>query len=84
VLLPQPGFSVLEFLLPAPVAAFLDQSPRLGEIGMRAFPRIQGLAAEEPCAVEVNVGHVEFHGAALGDFPSFVQILLRDYVIQRE
>src|SRR6266478_624415 len=44
---------------------------------MRAFPRIQGLATEEPCAVEVYVGHEKFHGAALGDFPGFVQILLR-------
>ena len=34
-------------------------------------------AEEEPGAVEVDVGQEEFHGAALGDFPGFVQIALR-------
>ena len=35
------------------------------------------LAEEEPGAVEVDVGQEKFHGAALGDFPGFVQIVLR-------
>ena len=34
-------------------------------------------AEEEAGAVEVDVGHVEFHGAALGDFPGLVQVALR-------
>ena len=44
---------------------------------MRTFPRIERLATEEPCAVQVDVRHEQLHGAALGDFPGFVQILLR-------
>ena len=34
-------------------------------------------AEEEAGAVEVDVGQEESHGPALGDFPGFVQILLR-------
>src|SRR5947199_357041 len=44
---------------------------------MRAFPRIQGVATEEPCAVKVDVCHEKLHGTSLGNFPGFAQIFLR-------
>src|SRR5437870_1042070 len=45
-------------------------------VGWR-FPGIRTLAEEEAGAMEVDVGHVEAHRAALGYFPSLVQIGLR-------
>ena len=46
-------------------------------IGGGGSPRILRFAEEEAGAVEVDVSHVEFHGAALGDFPGLVQVALR-------
>ena len=60
-----------------PVAAFLDELARGGEIGGGGSPGILRFAEEEAGAVEVDVGHVEFHGAALGDLPGLVQVALR-------
>src|SRR5205085_11010687 len=73
------GFGVGEFLVAALVAAFVDEFLGSSEIGLRANPflRIFLLAAEEAGAVEVDVGQEKPHGAALGDFPGFVQIFLR-------
>jgi hypothetical protein len=52
-------------------------SARGGKIGGGGSPRILRVAQEEAGAVEMDVGHEEFHGAALGDFPGFVQVVLR-------
>ena len=68
---------ILQLLLAPPVAALLDQFTRDGEIGGGGSPGIFRFAEEEAGAVEVNVGYVEFHGAALGDFPGLVQVVLR-------
>ena len=67
------------------VAAGVDEFLGGGEIVFGAarcsiqvlVPRILGLAEEEAGAVEVDVGHEKSHGAALGDFPGFVQVFLR-------
>ena len=75
------GFRVFEFFLPPPVAVFLDQPPRLGEIVLRGRPRVvcpSMLAqSKQPRPVQVNVRHEQRHRAALGDFPGFVQVALR-------
>ena len=46
-------------------------------VAVRVVPRIRASREEEPGAVEVDVGHEQRHGAALGDFPGFVQVALR-------
>jgi hypothetical protein len=58
-------FRVFEFLFAAPVAALLDE-------GAGAFEF--SFVAEEAGAVEVDVGQVQPHGAALGNLPGFVEI----------
>ena len=52
------GFRVGEFLVAAAVAEFADQFSRLGE---------GGAVAEEPGAVEMDIGQIERHRPALGD-----------------
>lgn len=76
-MLPDYGFGIFEFFLPAPIATLLDQFSRCGKIGGGRIPRVRCFAKEEAGAVEVNISHVQPHGAALGDFPGFVQIGLR-------
>ena len=66
-----------EFLVAAVVAAGVDEFRGGGEVGGGGGPRILCFAEEKAGAVEVEVGQEKFHGAALGDFPRFVQILLR-------
>jgi len=61
----------------AMVAAFINEFLGSGEIVLGRFPRVRFLAEEEAGAVEVDVGHEKFHGAALGDFPGFVEVGLR-------
>ncbi len=68
---------ILQLLLAPPVAAFLDELARGGEIGGGGSPGILRFTEEQAGAVEVDVGHEEFHGAALGDFPGFVEVAPR-------
>jgi hypothetical protein len=70
---------IRQFLIPPVVTALVDEFLCRCEVGPRADPclRIFFLAEEEPGAVEVDVGHVKFHGPTLGNFPGFVQIRLR-------
>ena len=66
---------------------FLDQPAGFGEVGVRGVPRIRRFLnpqsaipnpqSKEPRPVQVDVGEEEGHGAALGDFPGFVQVALR-------
>src|SRR5262249_44543080 len=72
-----------EFLIAAVVAARLDELLGGGEIGGGRFPRIllrfvpsSGFrvpSSKKAGAVKVNVRQEKSHGAALGDFPGFVQ-----------
>ena len=39
-------------------------------------PRIVCFTEKKAGTVEMDIGKVEFHGAAFGDFPSFIQIAL--------
>ena len=81
------GFGVREFLVTAVVAAVVDEFLGGSEIGGGRFPRILPCfvrtsdfrvpISKQPCSVEVDVGQEKFHRAALGDFPGFVQIVLR-------
>lgn len=73
-MLPDYDFGLFEFFLPASIAALLDQFSCCGKIGGGRIPRVRCFAEEEAGAVEVNISHVQPHGAALGDFPGFVQI----------
>lgn len=63
-----------EFLVPAVVAALVDEFPGGGEIVLRRFPRVRVLAEEEAGAVQVDVGQVQPHGAAFGNVPRFIQV----------
>ena len=85
-LLPEPAaedkprmarFGVREFLVAAVVATLVDEFPAAARSACGDSHGYCCFAEEEPRAVEVDVGQEEFHGAALGDFPGFVQILLR-------
>lgn len=58
-------FGVLEFGVAAVVAALVDELLRLGEFL---------LVAKEARAIQVDVRHVQLHGAALGDLPRLVQV----------
>lgn len=58
-------FSILKFLLPAPIATLPDKIA-----GLLKFPFV----AKESGAVEVDVGHVKFHRTALGDLLGFVEV----------
>ena len=71
------GFGVFELLLAAEVAVFEDEAAGLGEVVLGGLPGIGFGVNEEAGAVEVDVGQVERHGAALGDFPGFVEVALR-------
>src|SRR5215212_5371719 len=75
-------FGVFQLFLAPPVAAFLDEAPCLGEIGLSALPRIgQRLAffrpSEQSGASDENISHEKTHRAALGYFPRLVQVALR-------
>ena len=82
--------SVGEFLVAAVVAAGVDEFLGGGKIGGGRFPRIllptvhwrritdhSRLPPKQPRPIQVDVGQEKFHGAALGDFPGFVQVALR-------
>jgi hypothetical protein len=66
------AFGIGEFFVAAVVAAGVDEGFGGGEVGGGGFPGILRLAEEEAGAVEADVGLEESHGAAFGDFPSFV------------
>src|SRR5438445_6036993 len=68
-----------QFFVAAVVTARVDEFLGGGEVVLRTKPsfRIFLLAEEEAGAMEVDVGQEKFHGAALGDFAGFIQILLR-------
>src|ERR1039458_5372755 len=68
-----------EFFVAAMVAAVVDEFLGSGEIVLRRFPRVRFLTEEEAGAVKVDVGQREFHWAAVGDFPGFVQVALRAF-----
>ena len=57
----------------AVVAAVVDEFLGGGEVGLRRFTRVRFLAEEEAGTVEVDVGQVQPHRAALGDVAGFVQ-----------
>lgn len=71
------GFGVFELFLAAQVAVVDDEAAGLGEVVLGGLPGVGFGAEEEARAVEVDVGQVEGHGAALGDFPGFVEVALR-------
>jgi hypothetical protein len=70
---------VLELLAPPAVAAVVDELPRLVEIIARRVPGVvRGPVRDEPeqpRAMEMNVGQIEPHRPALGDFQSLVEVL---------
>jgi hypothetical protein len=73
VLFSQDGcFGVGEIFVAAVVAAIVDEFLGGGKVGSGGIPRILGFAEEEAGSVKVNVGHVQPHGTAPGDFPGFV------------
>ena len=71
------ALSVGKFFITAMVTTFVNEFLGGGEVVLRGFPRVRLLAKEKASAVEVDVGQEEFHGAALGNFPCFIQIRLR-------
>jgi hypothetical protein len=70
-------FGISEFFVAAVVAAIVDEFFGSSKIVLRRFPWIRFPSEEEAGAVEVDVGQEKFHGAALGDFPGFVEVGLR-------
>ena len=73
-------FGVFEFLFAKQVAVFLDEAAGFGEVVLHRDPwilhtsSIQSFTSKEAGTVEVDVSHEERHGAAFGEFPSFVQV----------
>src|SRR5207244_2944732 len=75
-------FGIFEFLLAPPVAPLFDDLAGGGEVVSGAAgaaiwvgaPGVDRGAVEEAAAVQVNVGEVQLHGAALGDLPRLVQV----------
>src|SRR5262249_55819401 len=82
---------VCEFFVAPPVTALLDQLPRCRQIIFRSARRTVGIlvprilwtwdvglwTTKQSRAIEMNVGHEQFHRPAFGDLPGFVQIFLR-------
>src|SRR5258708_25290649 len=62
---------VFELFFPAEVAVFEDEPARLLEVFARG---VEVVAKEQPRAVKVDVGEVEWHRAALGDLLGFVEV----------
>ena len=60
------GFGISELFVAAVVAMLLEQPAGFGQ---------GGAVTEEAGAVEMDIGLVKWHRAALGDLPGFVQIL---------
>lgn len=60
-----------KLLVAAVVAAIIDELLSSGVIDLMRLPWVLHIInpqSKEPCSVEVDVGHVAFHGIAIGGF----------------